>query len=84
MKSIVVGCGISGASIARFLVGNNDKVVIIDQKDHVGGNCYDYFDSNGIDIHQYGTHIFHTETKMYGIFYLDLLNGIHTSTKLKH
>ena len=60
---LVVGSGTSGSSMARKFAENNHKVVIIDQKDHMGGNCYDYFDSNGIDIHQYGTHIFHTENQ---------------------
>lgn len=63
MNVLIVGLGISGISLARIFAENNHKVVIIDQKDHIGGNCYDYFDSNGIDIHQYGTHIFHTENQ---------------------
>lgn len=63
MNFLVVGCGPSGSCLANRLGDNNHKVVIIDQKDHIGGNCYDYFDSNGIDIHQYGTHIFHTENQ---------------------
>lgn len=63
MNFLVVGCGPSGSCLANRLGDNNHKVVIIDQKEHIGGNCYDYFDSNGIDIHQYGTHIFHTENQ---------------------
>lgn len=63
MNFLVVGCGPSGSCLANRIGDNNNKVVIIDQKDHIGGNCYDYFDSNGIDIHQYGTHIFHTENQ---------------------
>lgn len=63
MNILIVGCGPSGSCLANRLAGSNSKVLIIDQKDHVGGNCYDYFDSNGIDIHQYGTHIFHTENQ---------------------
>lgn len=63
MRFLIIGAGISGISLAQKLAENNHKVVIIDQKDHIGGNCYDYFDSNGIGIHQYGTHIFHTENQ---------------------
>lgn len=63
MRFLIIGAGISGISLAQKLAENNHKVLIIDQKDHLGGKCYDYFDSNGIDIHQYGTHIFHTENQ---------------------
>lgn len=63
MKNLIVGCGITGVSLARTLAENGCKLVVIDQKAHLGGNCYDYFDSNGIDVHQYGTHIFHTENQ---------------------
>lgn len=61
MKNLVVGCGFSGATIARKIAEElNEKVVIIDEKDHIGGNSYDYYDHNGICIHKYGSHIFHT------------------------
>ncbi len=59
--NLVVGCGFSGATIARKLAEEFDeKVVIIDAKDHIAGNAYDYRDENGIMIHKYGSHIFHT------------------------
>ncbi len=61
MKNLVVGCGFSGATIARKIAEElNQKVVIIDLKDHIAGNAYDYRDKNGIMIHKYGSHIFHT------------------------
>ncbi len=63
MKILVVGSGISGATIARGLAANNHEITVIDKNDHIGGNCYDYFDENGIDIHLHGTHIFHTDDK---------------------
>ena len=64
MNILVVGCGISGVTIGRLMAEKGHKVSIIDQNYHVGGNCYDYFDKNGICVHQYGTHIFHTDSKL--------------------
>lgn len=61
IKNLVVGAGISGAVIARLIAEELDqKVVIIDKKRHLAGNCFDYCDKNGIMIHKYGSHIFHT------------------------
>lgn len=60
-NSIVIGCGFAGAVIARELAEKgNQKVLIIEQRNHVGGNAYDKEDEHGILIHQYGPHIFHT------------------------
>ena len=62
--SIVVGCGFAGAVAARELAEKKGKkVLILDARDHVGGNCYDLPDEYGIRIHQYGPHIFHTNSK---------------------
>ena len=61
---IVVGCGFAGAVAARELAEKKGKkVLILDARDHVGGNCYDLPDEYGIRIHQYGPHIFHTNSK---------------------
>ena len=59
--AIVIGAGFAGATIAeRIANGNNKKVLIIDKRQHIAGNMYDYEDENGIIIHQYGPHLFHT------------------------
>lgn len=59
--NLVVGAGFSGATIARKIAEELDeKVVVIDAKNHIAGNAYDYRDHNGIMIHKYGSHIFHT------------------------
>lgn len=59
--SIVIGSGFAGAVVARQLAENKgQKVLILDARDHIGGNCYDRKDEHGILIHQYGPHIFHT------------------------
>jgi UDP-galactopyranose mutase len=59
---IVVGCGLSGCVIAeRFASVLNKKVLIIEKRDHIGGNCYDYIDEKtGILVNKYGAHLFHT------------------------
>lgn len=58
---IIVGAGISGATIAeRYANKLNKKVLIIEKRDHIGGNCYDYYDEAGILISKYGAHLFHT------------------------
>ena len=62
IENLIVGCGISGATIARFLADKGEKVVIIDSRNHIGGNIYDYYE-DGICVHKYGTHIFHTSNK---------------------
>lgn len=62
--SIVVGCGFAGAVAARELAEKKGKrVLILDARDHIGGNCYDRYDEYGVLIHQYGPHIFHTNSK---------------------
>ena len=61
--NLVIGCGLSGAVIARLLAEKGENVLIIDKKDHIAGNIYDYIDENGICIHKYGSHIFHTNNE---------------------
>lgn len=59
--AIVVGSGFAGATIAERLSNIlGKKVLVIDKRDHIGGNMYDYIDENGILIHKYGPHLFHT------------------------
>jgi len=62
--NVIVGAGFSGATIANLLANQLDeKVVVIDKKNHIAGNSYDYRDNNGIMIHKYGSHIFHTNNE---------------------
>ncbi len=61
MQNLIIGAGFSGTVIANLIATKlNEKVLIIDKKDHIAGNCYDFVDENGITIHKYGSHIFHT------------------------
>ena len=58
---LVVGAGLSGSVIAERCANcSNLKVLVIDKRSHLGGNCYDYIDENGILINKYGAHLFHT------------------------
>ena len=58
---IVVGAGFAGATIAERIANVlNKKVLVIDKRDTIAGNMYDYTDENGILIHKYGPHLFHT------------------------
>lgn len=58
---IVVGAGIAGAAAARILAEDaGKKVLVLERRSHIGGNCYDEKDAHGILIHNYGPHIFHT------------------------
>ncbi len=58
---IIVGAGIAGATVARKLAEeSHKKVLVLERRNHIGGNCYDKPDDHGILIHEYGPHIFHT------------------------
>jgi len=61
---IIVGSGFAGSVIAERIADVLDKkVLIIEKRNHIGGNCYDYKNKDGIIIHKYGPHIFHTNYK---------------------
>ena len=56
---LIVGAGLFGSVCARELTDKGYKCVVVEQRDHIGGNCYSVRRA-GIDIHKYGSHIFHT------------------------
>lgn len=63
MKNIdilIIGAGISGAVLAERYASIGKKVLIIEKRNHIAGNCYDYIDENGILVSKYGAHLFHT------------------------
>ena len=60
MKILIVGAGFAGAVYARTLADTGHEILVIDQRDHIGGNCFDYRNADGVMIHRYGPHIFHT------------------------
>ena len=58
-KYVIVGAGIAGITMAERLAEKTDKrILIIDKRNHIGGNAYDSFNDEGILIHNYGPHIF--------------------------
>lgn len=65
LKYLVVGTGVFGATIAERIANDlKERVVIVEKRDHIGGNSYSETDSDtGIEFHKYGTHIFHTSIK---------------------
>ena len=63
-RYIIIGAGFAGTTFAERIANVlNEKVLIIEKRNHIGGNCYDYKDENGILIHKYGPHLFHTDYK---------------------
>ena len=60
---IIVGAGFAGSVLAERLSNCGNKILLIDKRNHVGGNAYDYYNNDGILIHKYGPHIFHTNSK---------------------
>lgn len=60
---LVVGAGMTGATAARTLADVGRTVLLVDRRDHPGGNCHDATDRHGILVHTYGPHIFHTSNR---------------------
>jgi UDP-galactopyranose mutase len=61
---LIVGAGFAGSVLAeRLATRSNKKVLVIDKRSHIGGNAYDHYNEDGILIHKYGPHIFHTNSK---------------------
>ncbi len=60
-KYVIVGAGLAGLTMAERIANElNEKVLIIEKRNHIGGNVYDSYNEDGILIHNYGPHIFHT------------------------
>lgn len=57
---LIVGAGFAGSTCARALAEAGKRVLLVEQRNHIGGNAYDYYDDDGILVHKYGPHIFHT------------------------
>ncbi len=62
---IIVGAGFAGAVLAeRIATQLNKKVLVLEKRSHIGGNCYDEVDaSSGVIVHTYGPHLFHTDNE---------------------
>ena len=62
-KILIIGAGLTGITLAEKFASRGNQVLIIDNRNHIGGNCYDLKNREGILIHKYGPHIFHTSDK---------------------
>jgi UDP-galactopyranose mutase len=62
--TLVVGAGYAGSIMAeRLAAERGQRVLVIDRRDHIAGNAYDYYDAHGVLVHRYGPHIFHTNSE---------------------
>ena len=77
--ALVIGCGLSGAVLARHLAEKGKNVLMIERRNHIGGNMYDYVNSDGILVHKYGPHTFHTNRE----FLMSYIILISSATFLK-
>lgn len=61
---LIVGAGFAGAVVAERMARSfGKKVLVVDRREHIGGNAYDHHNADGILIHRYGPHIFHTNSE---------------------
>lgn len=87
MKINIIGCGLSGITSAILLKEQGHEVEIFESRPHVGGNCYDKKE-DGITVHQYGAHIFHTNDEDVWSFvnryskFKDYSHKVRANTKL--
>lgn len=59
---LIVGAGFAGSVMAERLANSGRTVLLVDVRDHLGGNAHDHFDAAGVLVHKYGPHIFHTNS----------------------
>lgn len=60
---LIAGAGFAGCVTAERLAFSGKKILLIDKRNHIGGNAYDYYNNDGILVHKYGPHIFHTNSE---------------------
>lgn len=61
IDALIVGAGLAGSVSARLLADAGKKVLVVEKRSHIGGNCYDEIEpTTGIIVHKYGPHLFHT------------------------
>ena len=63
MKIVIVGAGLSGCTLAEQFASEGHTVTLLEKRDHIAGNCYDYVNEKGILINKYGPHFFHTNSE---------------------
>jgi UDP-galactopyranose mutase len=61
---LIVGAGFTGLVLAERIASQlGEKVLVVERRNHIGGNAYDHYDENGIMVHRYGPHLFHTNSE---------------------
>ena len=61
---LIIGAGFAGCVLAERIASQLDKkVLIVDKRSHIAGNCYDFYDQDGILVHKYGPHYFRTNSR---------------------
>ncbi|EDN72903.1 FAD-dependent oxidoreductase [Beggiatoa sp. SS] len=61
---LIIGAGFTGSVLAERIASQlGQKVLLVEQRHHIAGNAYDYYNEQGILVHQYGPHIFHTNAQ---------------------
>src|ERR1700733_8487501 len=60
---LIVGSGLTGATIARRLADEGREVLVVDRRQHLGGNVHDHCHPSGVRIHTYGPHYFRTNSE---------------------
>lgn len=82
---LIVGAGLFGLTCARLLEDAGKKCLVLDKRNHIGGNCYTE-DTDGIKVHKYGPHIFHTDKEQVWSFInkYTTLNHFSCRPKLRH
>ena len=83
-KFAIVGSGFSGSILAHFLDQEGYSVDVFEKRNHIGGNCYTYRDTEtNIIVHKYGPHIFHTDNLKVWKFITDLVEFIPYTNRVK-
>ena len=62
-ETLIVGAGLAGSVMARQIAEAGGRVLVVDRRDHVAGNCFDHLDEHGVLVHAYGPHVFHTNAE---------------------
>jgi UDP-galactopyranose mutase len=61
---LIVGAGLAGSVLAERLASQKGKkILLVEKRNHIGGNTHDYYNEHGILVHKYGPHIFHTNCR---------------------
>lgn len=79
---IIVGAGLAGGILARKLAENNNKkILIVERRNHIAGNTYDFDDEHGIKVQKYGPHVLHTNSEEVYKFLTQYCNPVDYRTK---